>query len=101
MKGKYILIQAEKISTILKAAKIDIEPFWPELFAKCCESMDIKKFITNIGSADGTTTNNPGGGDPAAATNADSGKVAPVEDDKKQESDSDDSGEDFFPDLFG
>ena len=86
----------------MKAAKIDIEPFWPELFAKCCESMDIKKFITNIGSAVGTTTNNPGGGgDPAAATNADSGKVAPVEDDKKQESDSDDSGEDFFPDLFG
>ena len=84
----------------MKAAKIDIEPYWPELFAKCCESMDIKKFITNIGSAVGTT-NSPGGGDPAAATNADSGKVAPVEDDKKQESDSDDSGEDFFPDLFG
>ena len=84
----------------MKAAKIDIEPFWPELFAKCCESMDIKKFITNIGSTDGTT-NSLGRGDPEAATNADSGKVALVEDDKKQESDSDDSGEDFFPDLFG
>ena len=84
----------------MKAAKIDIEPFWPELFAKCCESMDMKKFITNIGSSVGTS-NNLGDSDPAAdATNADSGKV---EDVKKQESDSDsdDSGEDFFPDLFG
>ena len=45
--------QAEKISTILKAAKVDVEPFWPGLFAKCCESVDIKELCSNVGSGAG------------------------------------------------
>ena len=45
--------QAEKISTILKAAKVDVEPFWPGLFAKCCESVDVKELCSNVGSGAG------------------------------------------------
>ena len=37
----------------MKAAKVDVEPFWPGLFAKCCESVDIKELCSNVGSGAG------------------------------------------------
>jgi large subunit ribosomal protein LP1 len=58
-----ILLQGEKISTILKAANVDVEPYWPSLFAKALEGVNIKDLITNIGSGVGSA---PAGG--AAAT---------------------------------
>jgi large subunit ribosomal protein LP1 len=58
-----ILLQGEKISTILKAANVDVEPYWPSLFAKALEGVNIKDLITNIGSGVGAA---PAGG--AAAT---------------------------------
>merc|ERR1711963_302815 len=64
-----VAITAEKITTILKAAKVDVEPFWPGLFAKCCESVDIKELCSNVGS---------GAGAPAA------GGAAPAEEKKEE-----------------
>lgn len=58
--------QDEKISTILKAANVDIEPYWPGLFAKALEGINVKDLITNIGSGVGTG----GGAAPAAAVPA-------------------------------
>merc|ERR1712203_872375 len=49
-----VAITAEKITTILKAAKVDVEPFWPGLLAKCCESVSIKELISNVGSGVGS-----------------------------------------------
>merc|ERR1712242_596894 len=40
----------EKIQTILKAAGVDVEPYWPGLFAKALESCNVKELITNVGS---------------------------------------------------
>lgn len=45
--------QGEKLSTILKAASVDVEPYWPSLFAKALEGVDVKKLISNIGSGVG------------------------------------------------
>ncbi|EAT39240.1 AAEL008946-PA, partial [Aedes aegypti] len=56
----------DKISTILKAANVDIEPYWPVLFAKALEGINVKDLITNIGSGVGTG----GGATPAAAVPA-------------------------------
>ena len=48
-----VAVTAEKISTILKAANVEVEPFWPGLFAKCLESCSIKELISNVGSGVG------------------------------------------------
>ena len=49
-----VAITSEKISTILKAANVDVEPYWPGLFAKALESVDVKALITNVGSGVGS-----------------------------------------------
>merc|ERR1712036_128637 len=72
---------AEKIVTILKAAKVDFEPFWPGLFAKCLETISIKDLITNIGSGAGPAQAAPAGGD-ASPTGGD---AAPAKEEKKEE----------------
>ena len=30
-------VQAEKLTTLIKAAGVDVEPFWPGLFSKALE----------------------------------------------------------------
>lgn len=46
--------KGEKIQTILKAAAVDIESYWPGLFAKALEGVNVKELITNIGSGVGS-----------------------------------------------
>ena len=58
------MLQAEKIQTILKAAEVKVEPYWPGLFAKALDGLNLKSMITNVGSGVGSA---PAGGAPAAA----------------------------------
>lgn len=60
----HFVLQGEKISTILKAANVDVEPYWPGLFAKALEGVNVKDLITNIGSGVGAA---PAGAAVAAA----------------------------------
>merc|ERR1712039_1040049 len=46
-----IAITADKIATIVKAAGVEIEPYWPTLFAKLLERKNIEDLITNGGAA--------------------------------------------------
>ncbi|XP_063545801.1 large ribosomal subunit protein P1-like [Cydia strobilella] len=48
-----VAVTGEKISTILKAAGVDVEPYWPGLFAKALEGVNVRELITNIGSGVG------------------------------------------------
>ncbi|KAK9711219.1 hypothetical protein QE152_g25614 [Popillia japonica] len=92
-----VAITGEKIQTILKAAGVDIEPYWPGLFAKALEGINIKDLITNIGSGVG------GGGAPAAAGAAPAAAAAPAEaakEEKKKESEPEESDEDMGLGLF-
>lgn len=52
VKVLYIL-QGEKIQTILKAANVDVESYWPGLFAKALEGVNVKDLIV-FGSGVGT-----------------------------------------------
>merc|ERR1711862_165575 len=60
-----VAVTPEKISTILKAAGVEFEPYWPGFFAKALESCDLKELITKIGSGVGAAP--AAGGAPAAA----------------------------------
>merc|ERR1712191_39320 len=51
-----VAITAEKISTILKAADVKVEPYWPGLFAKALEGVDAKALISNVGAGAGAAS---------------------------------------------
>nr|GMC58166.1 60S acidic ribosomal protein P1-like [Ipomoea batatas]GMC62882.1 60S acidic ribosomal protein P1-like [Ipomoea batatas]GMC64687.1 60S acidic ribosomal protein P1-like [Ipomoea batatas]GMC66891.1 60S acidic ribosomal protein P1-like [Ipomoea batatas]GMC67014.1 60S acidic ribosomal protein P1-like [Ipomoea batatas] len=38
---------AEKIATLVKAANVSVESYWPSLFAKLCEKRNIEDLIMN------------------------------------------------------
>lgn len=76
-----IAVTGEKISTILKAANVDVEPYWPGLFAKALEGINVKDLITNIGSGVGAAA--PTGG--AAPAGADAAPAEAKKEEKKEE----------------
>merc|ERR1711885_4614 len=54
-------ITGDKIATILKAASVDVEPFWPSLFAGALKDVNVRELITNIGSGVGSGAAAAGG----------------------------------------
>ncbi|KAK4337085.1 hypothetical protein RND71_043685 [Anisodus tanguticus] len=83
-----ISVTAEKIQTILKAANLEVEPYWPTLFAKALEGVDVKGLITNISSGVGAAPAAASGG--AAAPAADAGKKEDKKPEKEEEEEEDD-----------
>ena len=61
----------------MKAAGVDVEPYWPGLFAKALESCNVKDLITNVGSGVGAA--------PAAGAAAPAAGGAPAAEEKKEE----------------
>merc|ERR1711872_845303 len=89
-----VSITVEKINTILKAANVSVEPYWPGLFAKAAGGLDLKSIVSNIGAGVGS---GGGGGAPAAAAGGD----APAEKEKEPEPEEEESDEDMGFSLFG
>uniref|UniRef100_A0A0P4WRV9 Large ribosomal subunit protein P1 n=1 Tax=Daphnia magna TaxID=35525 RepID=A0A0P4WRV9_9CRUS len=84
-----VAITAEKIQTILKAADVKVEPYWPGLFAKALEGLNLKSMITNVGSGVGAA---PAAGAAAAAPSAaaPAAKEEKKKEEKKEESEEED-----------
>lgn len=92
-----VAVTGEKISTILKAANVDVEPYWPGLFAKALEGVNVKDLITNIGSGVGAA------GPAAAGAPAAAAAAAPAEakkEEKKKEEEPEESDDDMGFGLF-
>ncbi|XP_033224922.1 60S acidic ribosomal protein P1-like isoform X4 [Belonocnema kinseyi] len=89
-----VAVTGEKIQTILKAANVDIEPYWPGLFAKALEGVNVKELITNIGSGVGAAPA------PAAAVAPASAEAAPAKEKKKEEEEEEGSDDDMGFGLF-
>ncbi|CBY20473.1 unnamed protein product [Oikopleura dioica] len=87
-------ISGDKIASLLKAANVDVEPFWPGLFAGALKNCNVSELISNISSGVGAG--------PAAAGGAAAGGAAEgaKEEEKKPESSSE-SDEDMGFDMFG
>merc|ERR1712212_1230754 len=83
-----VAITSEKLATILKAAGVSVEPYWPGLFSKALEGLNVKELIQNVGSSAGSA--------PAA------GGAAPADAAKKEEKkeESEESDEDMGFGLF-
>ncbi|GLU21334.1 hypothetical protein SLE2022_374790 [Rubroshorea leprosula] len=78
-----IAVTAEKIATLVKAANVSIESYWPSLFAKLAEKRNIEDLIMNVGSGSGAAPAAiaaPAGGAGGAAAAA-----APAAEEKKEE----------------
>ncbi|XP_059625431.1 large ribosomal subunit protein P1-like [Cornus florida] len=75
-------ITAEKIATLVKAANVKVESYWPSLFAKLLEKRNVEDLIINVGSGGGgaaaATVATPAGGAAAAPD-------APAVKEKKEE----------------
>nr|CAH7769377.1 unnamed protein product [Callosobruchus chinensis] len=91
-----IAVTGEKIQTILKAANVDVEPYWPGLFAKALEGVNVKELITRIGSGVGAA---PAGGAAAAPVAAEAA-AAPAKEEKKKEEEPEESDDDMGLGLF-
>lgn len=91
-----VAVTGEKIQTILKAANVDVETYWPGLFAKALEGVNIKELITKIGSGVGAAP--VAGGAPAAV--APVADAAPAKEEKKKEEPEEESDDDMGFGLF-
>ena len=88
-------ITAEKMTKIIAAAKVNVEAFWPGLFAKALQGRNIGDLICNVGAA-------PAAGGAAAASGGDSGDAAAVEEKKEEKKEESDSGSGSDDDMgFG
>ena len=45
-----LLLQSDKMTTLIEAAGVKVEPYWPGLFAKLFETANIGDLITNVGA---------------------------------------------------
>lgn len=78
--------QADNINTIVKAAGVEVEPYWPSLFAKLVEKKSIDDFIVNVGAGGGAPAAAAGGAAPASGAAA-----APAAEEKKEEEEEEDA----------
>mmetsp|Transcript_3790 Transcript_3790/g.6666 ORF Transcript_3790/g.6666 Transcript_3790/m.6666 type:complete len:115 (-) Transcript_3790:588-932(-) len=74
-------ITADKMSTIIKAAGLKVEAYWPVLFAKMLANKNLDDLLMNVGAGGGAVASVPTGAAAAAAPAA----GAPKEAEKKKE----------------
>ncbi|XP_061359237.1 large ribosomal subunit protein P1-like [Gastrolobium bilobum] len=94
-----IPVTADKISTLLKSAKVEVESYWPSLFAKLAEKRNFEDLIANAGGGGASVAvaaapvAAAGGGSAAAA-------AAPAAEEKKKEEPQEESDDDMGFSLF-
>uniref|UniRef100_A0A1J3J4Q2 60S acidic ribosomal protein P1-2 n=1 Tax=Noccaea caerulescens TaxID=107243 RepID=A0A1J3J4Q2_NOCCA len=92
-----ISITSEKIATVVKSAGLEIEGYWPMLFAKMAEKRNVTDLIMNVGAGGG------GGAPVAAAAPAAAGgaaAAAPAAEEKKKDEPAEESDGDLGFGLF-
>eukprot|EP00287_Rhodomonas_sp_CCMP768_P011998 CAMPEP_0196723244 /NCGR_PEP_ID=MMETSP1091-20130531/5380_1 /TAXON_ID=302021 /ORGANISM="Rhodomonas sp., Strain CCMP768" /LENGTH=125 /DNA_ID=CAMNT_0042065097 /DNA_START=14 /DNA_END=391 /DNA_ORIENTATION=+ len=92
-------IDASKILKLTQAAEVEVEGFWPGLFAKTLARQDMNKLLTTI-SGGGPAGGGGGGGGGGAAAPAAGGGAAPAKEEKKKAEPEPEEDEDMGFSLF-
>ena len=71
-------VTADKISAVVAASGLELEPYWSGLFAKFLEQKSVGDLISNVGAGGG------GGGGGGAAAGGDAAAAAPEEEDEEE-----------------
>lgn len=82
----------------MKAANVEVEPYWPSLFAKALDGINVKDLITSIGSGVGAAPA-AGAAAPAAAAAAPAA-AAEKKEEKQEESEASDDDMGFGKSLL-
>ncbi|KAJ8792232.1 hypothetical protein J1605_020083 [Eschrichtius robustus] len=84
-----VTVTEDKICPLIKAAGVNVEPFWPGLFAKALAKVNPASLICNAGAGGAAPAGGPGPS--TAAAPAEEKKVGA----KKEESEESDDDRDF------
>lgn len=76
-------VTADKISAVVAASGLEIEPYWAGLFAKFLESKSVGDLISNVGAGGGAPA--AAGGAAAAGGDAGAAAAAPAEEEEEEE----------------
>nr|XP_023408588.1 60S acidic ribosomal protein P1 [Loxodonta africana] len=83
--------QEDKINALIKAAGVNVEPFWPGLFAKALANVNVGSLICNVGAGGPAPAAGPApAGGPAPSTAAAPAEEKKVEAKKEESEESDD-----------
>ncbi|KAJ3194355.1 60S acidic ribosomal protein P1 [Irineochytrium annulatum] len=91
------VVGADKLSTLIESAGIEVESIWPNLFAKALAGKDIGAFLMNVGAGGGA----PAAGGAVAAPAAGGAGGAKAEEKKvEKEEEKEESDDDMGFGLF-
>lgn len=78
-------VTADNLRSVLKAANVEVEPYWPGIFAKAIESISLKDLVSNVGAGAGAA-----GPATAAAAEPEKKEEEKKEEKKEEEEEEDD-----------
>ncbi|XP_060181591.1 large ribosomal subunit protein P1-like [Lycium barbarum] len=90
-----IPINAERIDTLIKASNLKVESYWPSLFAKLCQKMNVDELVMNVGSSGIAASINA-----VPPTTSNDAATAPSASDKKKEEIKEESDDEAMFSLF-
>ncbi|XP_062914616.1 60S acidic ribosomal protein P1 [Mobula hypostoma] len=90
-----VTVTEDKLNALIKTAGINVEPFWPSLFAKALANVDINSLICSVGAGGGG-----GGAAPAAAATTAAAPAAEEKKEEKKQEESEESDDDMGFGLF-
>ncbi|KAG9292624.1 hypothetical protein G9A89_006996 [Geosiphon pyriformis] len=91
-------ITSDKLQALTKAAGVDVEPVWANLFAKALEGKNVTDLLFNVGAGGGGAPATGGTGGGSATSGAADAK--PAEEEKPKEEEQDESDGDMGLGLF-